>query len=330
MKKISNRGALAILTLGLAFAVSGCGSDGSDDSARVSALEADLNGAQKALSALRAEYAADVQWWGLHFENRVGIGGAEETRAADGSSLTIEFSGDHADRPDIVLHPAAANPPPQLGDWQGERFESSPDPEADDKSKTVAVLYRTPWGANFLQYGWWQTEMTDSAGRSWFDSHGRLISARGDDFSPIRDIAGLQGQATFEGHAAGIYAIWNPAEGQNDSGEFTADASLAVDFEDGSATGTIDNFVAAGQQKGWTVSLLGGEFRPGQRAGSFRGAVRWTISADQATPGESGANWWTGSFLEDRTDETMGGVGTFNAQYTTIGRLTGAFGVKEQ
>ena len=194
-------------------------------------------------------------------------------------------------------------------------------------AKTVAVLYRTPLGAeSFLQYGWWQTEMTNSAGRRWFASHGQLISARG-EIAGIRDIAELQGQATFEGHAADIYAISNPAEGQNDSGEFTADAMLAVDFGDGSATGTIDNFVAAGQRKGWTVELQRGEFLQG----GFRGgASEWTISADQTAPGDSNANWWNGFLVEDRTDETMGAVGGFSAAYTNIGRMKGTYGVKKQ
>ena len=154
---------------------------------------------------------------GLHFSNYVSSLDAEEMRAADGSTLTIEFSDAQVDGPDIVLDLAAGDPPPQLGDWQGERFESS-----SDSAKTVAVLYRTPLGAeSFLQYGWWQTEMTSSSGRRWFDRHGQFVSARG-EIAGVRNIAELQGQATFEGHAAGIYAISNPREGQNDSGEFVA------------------------------------------------------------------------------------------------------------
>ena len=327
MKMTSARGMLATLTLGLAFAVSGCGSDGNDDSARVSSLEADLAAAERALSDIQAEVAATAQYRGLSFSNRVSGFDHEEMRAADGSTLTIGFSNDHADRPDIVLDPAAGDPPPQLGDWQGERFESG-----SDSAKTVAVLYRTPLGAeSFLQYGWWQTEMTSSSGRRWFDSHGQLLSARG-EIAQIRDIAELQGQATFEGHAAGIYAISNPREGQNDSGEFTADAMLAVDFGDGSATGTIDNFLAAGERKGWTVSLLGQGFLRGgfqsERDGDAE--VQWTISADQTTPGDSTGNWWTGYLVEDRTDGSLGAIGGFSAAYTNIGLMTGTYGVKQQ
>ena len=327
MKMTSARGMLATLTLGLAFAVSGCGSDGNDDSARVSGLETDLEAAERALSDLQAEVAANAQYNGLSFSNRVSAFDHEEMRAADGSTLTIGFSDAQVDGPDIVLDLAAGDPPPQLGDWQGERFESG-----SDSAKTVAVLYRTPLGAeSFLQYGWWQTEMTSSSGRRWFDRHGQLVSAR-DEIAGVQDIAELRGQATFEGHAAGIYAISNPAEGQNDSGEFTADAMLAVDFDDGSATGTIDNFLAAGERKGWTVSLL----RQGFLRGGFRSdpdgdaEVQWTISADQTAPGDSTGNWWSGYLVEDRTDGTLGAVGGFGAAYTNIGRMNGTYGVKKQ
>ncbi|MDE0175462.1 MAG: hypothetical protein OYH76_03535 [Defluviicoccus sp.] len=310
--------------------------DNGDDSAKVSNLEADLEAAERALSDLRAEGTAWLQYSGLHSSNRISSADTREFRADDGSTLTIEFQNRHADRPDLVLD-RAADDPPQFGEWRGERFERAGDPQADPSAKNVAVLYRTPLGAEgHLVYGWWQTEMSNSSGRSWFDDYGQLFTVTG-DLPLVRDITGLQGRAIFEGHAAGIYAISNPAEGQNEGGEFTADASLTIDIADGSATGTIDNFVAAGDPKEWTVSLLRQEFDPDRgfpgfvsAPGNGRAEVQWTISADQTTPGNSQGNWWNGFLFEDRTDETMGAIGGFHAQYTNIGRMTGTYGVKRQ
>ena len=312
-------------------ALTACSSS-DDDSARVSGLEADLAKANEALSQLEAEVVAGDQYTGLR-TGYVSSSENEEERAPDGSTLTIEFSGSEQSRPDLVLDRMAASPPP-LGDWQGEIFESARTVPGDTEEQTVAVLYRTKLGTEtYLQFGYWQTELTNSAGRSWLPRYSQLVSARG-NFEQISDITELQGQATFEGHAAGIYAISNPSDGQNDSGQFTADATLAVDFGDGSASGTITNFVAAGEQKGWNVDLLSQEFDPNRR--SFRippenrvADTRWTISAEQDMPGDSGANWWFVAPLKDRGDQSMGAIGGFQAIYTNIGRMSGAFATKK-
>ena len=113
---------------------------------------------------------------------------------------------------------------------------------------------------------------------------------------------------------------------------------LTVDFDGGSASGTIDNFVGAGEEKEWTVSLLTQGFSTGRQNNSFtsppgngRAEVQWTISAEQNMPGDSGANWWHASLVQDGTDsETIGAAGGFNARYTNIGRMTGTFGVNKQ
>ena len=319
------------------FALAACSSGDGDDSAKINSLEADLAAANTALSDHQAATAAAMQYFGLDGSRRISGRNAEEARADDGSTLTIAFSGPEASRADIVLDRTDDTPPP-TGDAQGERFVGPGMPRTGVSTKNVAVLYRSPLGADsFLQYGWWQAEASNSAGRIWIENQGHFISARG-DIAGVQDIAGISGQAVFDGHAAGIYAIANPSEGHNDSGEFTADATLTVDFDNGSASGTIENFVSAGEEKEWTVSLLSQGFSTGTPVGSFaspprngRAEVQWTISAEQNTPGESGANWWHASLIRDGTDsEATGAVGGFNAQYTNIGRMTGSFGAKKQ
>ena len=314
-------------------ALAACSSS-DDDSARVSGLETDLAEANKALSDLQAEGAARLRYGGLHSQNLISSFDHEETRADDGATLTIGFSGSEQSRPDMVLDRTTASPPP-LGDWQGEVFEAAHTVDSGQtEEQTVAVLYRSQLGTEtYLQFGYWQTEASNSSGRSWFNRYGQLISARG-NFEQVTDIAELQGTATFEGHAAGISAVSNPSNGQNDSGEFTADATLTVDFGDGSASGTIDNFTVAGERKGWTVELLPQMFDPnrgtfGLALGNRIADTRWKISAEQDTPGDSGANWWWATMVEDQGDESTGAIGGFQARYTNIGRMVGSFGTKK-
>ena len=312
-------------------ALAACSSS-DDDSARVSGLETDLAEANKALSDLQADGAARLQYSGLYFRNRISGLEHEEERAPDGATLTIGFSGSEQSRPDLVLDRTTASPPP-LGDWQGEVFEAAHTVDSGQtEEQTVAVLYRSQLGTEtYLQFGYWQTEASNSSGRSWFPRYGQLVSARG-NLEQVRDFTELQGSATFEGPAAGIYAISNPSDGFNDSGEFIADATLTVDFGDGSASGMIANFIAAGEQKAWTVELLpqmvddGGVFRgPENRVSD----IRWTIPASNEMPEDIGGNWWNATLVKDRGDESIGAIGWFGAQYNNIGRMTGTFGAKK-
>ena len=350
------------------LALAACSSGDGDDSAKISALEADLEKAQGELetaqgdltkaqgdletartdltaaeteaSNLRAEADALMFYNGFVGNRRISGNFAEETRADDGSLLTIEFSGAEQNRADIVLD-RTEDTPPAIGDATGERFDGENMPRRGVMAHNVAVLYRIPLGENsVLQYGWWAAE-GNSAGRTWMERYGPLVSAR-----PIGGITGIQdsdiaemtGSATFEGHAAGLYAISNPDAGHNESGEFIADAMLTVNFDDASASGMIDGFVAGGEEKGWTVSLLSQGFVTGTPAGSFtsprnndRAEVQWTISDAQNTPGQSGANWWFAALVEDAEDSTaMGAIGEFSARYTNIGAMSGTFGAKKQ
>ena len=298
----------------------------------------DLTTARTALSDQQAATEAAMHYHGLDSGRFISGFDLEETRAEDGSTLTIEFSGAREGRADIVLDRTDDTLPP-LGDATGERFEGTSTPRTGVTANNVAVLYRTPLGEDgFLQYGWWQAEGSNSAGRTWIENFGQFVSARG-NIAGVRDFTGMTGEATFVGHAAGIYAISNPAAGHNESGAFTADAMLTVDFDDASASGTIDGFVAGGEEKGWTVSLLSQGFDPDRGpAGLFsspprngQAEVQWMISADRNTPGDSGANWWSASLIQNRADsETMGAVGNFNAHYTNIARMTGTFGAHKQ
>lgn len=344
---------LAASSIGVLAACSS--SDG--DSEKVSQLETDLAAANKSLAAantdleaakkeasgLRAEASAQKQYSGL-LRGRIRTLQNEEYRAPDGSTLRIDFRESRDEEnlpghPDIVLQRTSASLP-ALGDWEGEVFEAS-EPRSGASEKTTLTLYRTQLGTAgaYLQFGYWQSEAMNSSGRSWFTRYGSLMSIRPSDpnhgsWAAITDLTGMEGSATFRGHAAGLYAISNPSGGHNEDGQFTADAMLTVDFGDGSAKGMIDNFMSAGESKEWTVELLRQNFDPSgplfrSPAQNDAAEVQWTISADQNTPGDSGGNWWSAFLARDTGDESMGAVGQFHAVYTNIGRMTGTFGARK-
>ena len=127
MKKIFARGMLGILTLGTGIRGIGFAAATATTTAPGSAAWRPIsrrriptwkrrNGRFRKLAP---KWLHIARYSGLSFSNYVSSLDAEEMRAADGSALTIGFSNDHAARPDIVLNPAAGDPPPQLGDWRG-------------------------------------------------------------------------------------------------------------------------------------------------------------------------------------------------------------------
>ena len=183
-------------------------SSSDDNSARVSELESDLaaanaavENANAALSDHRAETAAAMHYHGLAGDRYISGRVHEEARADDGSTLTIEFSGPEASRADIVLDRAEDTPPP-AGEAQGERFAGTGTPRPGVSAETVAVLYRTPLGTDsVLQYGWWQAR-GEQQRRKNVDRKLRAIRFGKSPQTSSRlssDIAGMSGQAVFEG-----------------------------------------------------------------------------------------------------------------------------------
>ena len=81
---------------------------------------------------------------------------------------------------------------------------------------------------------------------------------------PIPLAATLTGSATYNGHAAGKFAISDPLSG-GDAGHFTADATLTANFGTAATetannangiSGTLSNFMANDEAVDWEVTLL--------------------------------------------------------------------------
>lgn len=197
----------------------------------------------------------------------------------------------------------------------------------------AGAMASTP-DANYLAFGWWlrQTDAGYSV-EAFTDEVGTLPTST--------SIGGLQGSATYNGAAAGKYALSSPLGGIADAGHFTASAMLKADWGNetlgGTITGMINGFMGAdGTARDWTVEL--------QESNIDASAATFGLDADGAvwTVGEvseAKAGGYTGQFYETAvaSDTTTTGIGvplgtsgTFDAEYGNIGAMSGAFGATRE
>ncbi len=174
--------------------------------------------------------------------------------------------------------------------------------------------------AAYSWFGWWLRDLGESY------AVGAFHGGAGDDAADFANFVRLQGMARYSGPAAGRYAF-DPEMGEAEAGAFTASATLAVDFADaaapGSVTGTVDGFEAGGTQRPWSVALEQAAIAADGTIGG--GATVWSIDgAPGAAPGSPG---WSGRFRDvdaDLVPRTATGI--FDAEHGGLGRITGAFG----
>ncbi|MCY4393573.1 MAG: hypothetical protein OXC10_00335 [Rhodospirillaceae bacterium] len=180
----------------------------------------------------------------------------------------------------------------------------------------------------YASYGWWLHKSADGmtfTASAFADDKGTIDPASG--------ITALRGSATYMGGAAGKYALYSSTGGTNDAGHFTARATLEADFNTDMVTGTIDRFMGAdGMSRNWSVELKKSGVGD---TGTIIGAdgvgdpmeTVWTIDGTPA----GAAGQWSGS-LKDNGDDGVPKVatGTFHSEYSTSGRMVGAFGANKQ
>ena len=187
----------------------------------------------------------------------------------------------------------------------------------------------------FVSYGYW---IRKSADGKW-----DVSAFHGNHRGPAQNISGLtndaalHGTATYDGGAAGVYAL------SAEAGTFTADAELVADFTDNSVTGTIDGFmtkkfdamgnpVGDAMEREWSVDLQkllfnsGGDFVT-DASNDATGLTRWTMG-ETAAPA---AGKWEGSFYERDgvSHKPKAATGSFYAEHGTTNRIVGAFGVQD-
>ena len=182
--------------------------------------------------------------------------------------------------------------------------------------------------ANYASYGWWIHKSEDGntfTASAFVDEKGNVPAAAG--------LNTLQGTAKYRGGAAGKYALSSSTGGTNDAGHFTARATLEADFSDNSITGTVDNFMGAdGMSRDWSVELKEAAIAPTggiTRAGADQtdNDTAWTIGGTAA----DASGTWSGTLFDNGNDDVPKvGTGTFYTEYSTGGKMVGAFGVNKE
>ena len=183
---------------------------------------------------------------------------------------------------------------------------------------------------SYAYFGWWLNKGT-TEGVEAGAFHGVTDGTPAMLAAPA-DISALGGTATYEGAAAGKYAI-APGLSSASAGHWTADATLTADFGNetaaGMISGMVDNFMAGGETMDWSVklgktALMGtGTFDSATGAPDTGDGVVWTIGGVDGA--EAGA--WSGG-LRAAGDNGVPTVATgmFTATHGTVGHLLGAFG----
>ena len=206
---------------------------------------------------------------------------------------------------------------------------------------------------HYLYFGWWVSKDSDGDPTAASAFAGRFGTDPGDStdgLDPAVDLTGLTGSATYVGNAAGKFAMSNPLDGTGNAGHFTADAELEATFsgDDAGVTGTIDNFRLndGSEDPGWIVELVGGGLgaagaitAPADDGGTADvnealGTV-WSINGNEADASGS----WSGTMYDEMPGNAPDGdgsnipttvTGTFYSEFSTIGRMVGAFGAEAQ
>ena len=196
--------------------------------------------------------------------------------------------------------------------------------------------------AAYLYYGWWVSKDHEGMPTAASAFAGANVLTNAGDLTGVA----LTGSATYVGHAAGKFAMSNPLDGTGSAGHFTADAMLMAKFggataaeNDFGVTGTIDNFRLndGSEDPGWSVELerAGLDSSNGTFGKTTAAKTIWSINDNKAP--ESGT--WNGTMY----DEMLAGaanddgsnipttvVGEFYSEFSTIGRMVGAFGANKQ
>ena len=193
----------------------------------------------------------------------------------------------------------------------GYEFEEGTWTFRTSKNSKVNVADR-----DFMHFGWWRRKTNASGAFSYgtFSSAGRTPADTG-------DFNDLEGSADYEGPAIGQYAIYQPLGTQSNHGEFKATARFTANFGTNMLSGSVSGFDV---NPGWSLTLKETNMASGTANGAAN-SVTWTIDGN---PQDGGS--WNGSFQSEimpyEGHIPDGLTGTFNADYTDVGKLRGAYG----
>jgi len=178
--------------------------------------------------------------------------------------------------------------------------------------------------AAYAEYGWWRHNWDSGDVRDIGVFYGAVATGPEHTAPTSLDFGGT---ATYEGMAAGLYAINVGAGEANDAGHFEAKAVLTAVFgDDASLSGTVDNFKGAdGQDRDWKIELVKADL-------SSTGAVmpssevKWTVNGETDDDGR-----WRAQMRGENDKYPGYALGAFHAEHDeTDGRIIGAFGTEHK
>lgn len=189
----------------------------------------------------------------------------------------------------------------------------------------------------YMYFGYWLRESEDRNGDPTFEAAGLYD---GHVRSSINDVQSLEGSATYEGSATGLYARrWTDAHNtvvRRRAGQFTADAVLTANFggesvaaiDHYSISGTISNFMAGDQaiDPSWHVELQRADFGPLARLGprnDFSGGTQDADENGMAIQGPADPGDWSGRFFGEV--DVDADPGTNGNQSTLPSGIAGSF-----
>ena len=225
--------------------------------------------------------------------------------------------------------------------------------DPDDATKRIITAMSEGWvftpnagvtsdvlDTSYLHYGFWLKKTTDADGVL---TYNEVETFAGASIDPSGSVADVDGTASYDGDAVGVYVHHVLSEGggqieSSTSGHFKADASLTATFgqpaepndnippnEVGTVTGTIDNFtLSGGEAQDWSVNLAKGDIDNTTNAGTFSGMAE----------GGGASGSYSGTFhgavdSSDPTVQPSDVVGEFNANMSN-GSVAGAFGADKE
>ena len=249
-----------------------------------------------------------------------------------------------------------------LNDGQGNLGQLGPGwrfvPSIAGAMGTVANVQ---FDVDYLSFGYWLRTVTAADGS---ETYGVNTFANGsipfgDNTNGNAEIAALQGTATYNGRATGMYAVQRFDTGDgvpSETGQFTADAELTASFG-GNAVAADDQFSIRGNVTNfrdtantpisngeWNVALQRADFVTRDAAGAITGNTQMNVFNGNTT----GGGTWTGGFFgmtAEQVDDAAvdplelpapptttyptGVAGEFNAHLGN-GHVIGAFGATRQ
>ena len=209
--------------------------------------------------------------------------------------------------------------------------------------KPDAGAMTSPADTTYLYYGWWVSKDSDDEPTA-ASAFASVVFPTGGSAPAGVDGSTITGSATYAGHAAGKFAIHRTADGSNNGGHFTADATLAAKFggttvDRPGMTGTIDNFRLndGSEDPGWSVKLNRGTWAAtGEITAPATAPTVWSINGNAASASGS----WSGQMYDEKPGlPSVGGdgsnvpttvTGTFYSQFGSTHRMVGGFAAEKQ